>query len=129
METTTEILETSAEAGTGGLLSPPTCSAWIPPTQATEGYYWRRLADGRGEPSIVRVVLWRSGWLDGPDKPWRHDYLAECFGSMATSWGLDDLERRGELLLKIEGPHVPLPNAQAQRRAPDEKVERTEGGR
>jgi len=91
-------------------LSASAGSAWIPPTQATEGYYWRRMADGRGEPSIVRVVLWKSGWLDGPDKPWRHAYLAECFGSMAMSWGLDDLERRGELLLKIESPHILPPN-------------------
>jgi hypothetical protein len=65
------------------------------------------MADGRGEPSIVRVVLWKSGWLDGKDKPWRHTYLAECFGSMAMSWELDDLESRGELLLKIESPPVP----------------------
>lgn len=81
------------------------------------------MADGRGEPSIVRVVLWKSGWLDGPDKPWRHAYLAECFGSMAVSWGLDDLESRGELLLKIEGPRVPLPNdeAEARRQEPNEQ--------
>lgn len=81
------------------------------------------MADGRGEPSIVRVVLWNSGWLDGPDKPWRHAYLAECFGSMAESWGLDDLESRGELLLKIEGPRVPLPNdkAEARRQKPTEQ--------
>jgi hypothetical protein len=95
---------------TEGFCSSPPCLAWISPTQATEGYYWRHAADGRGEPSIVRVVLWQSGWLDGTDKPWRHAYLAECFGSMAMSLGLDDLANRGELLLKIEGPHVPVPN-------------------
>lgn len=83
-------------------------SEWILPTQATiEGYYWRRMADGRGTPSIVKVVLWKSGWLDGPDKPWREEFLAECFGSMSMSFSLSELERRGELLLKIEAPTSP----------------------
>ena len=104
---------TSAKLPTGGdSVDRPVGPAWIKPTEATPGYYWRMMADGRGEPSIVRVVEWHSGWLDGPDKPWRDAYLAECFGSMSICWQMDELEGRGELLLRLDAPHIPLPNVE-----------------
>ena len=90
-------------------------ASWVKPAAATAGYYWRWDGDSKDTPTIVRVVEWQSGWLDGRDKPWRTSYLAECFGSMNTSWTMEELEMRGNMLLRIDAPQTPWPNAADQR--------------
>lgn len=55
-------------------------------------------------PIIGKVVEHRSGWLDGPENPWRTSYLVETFGSLAEYYDLEWHESRGNVLKPIGIP-------------------------